>query len=560
MPPRPALGTSEFHILRKAGALYVDKTAWVARLFEDEPRIILLTRPRRFGKSLFLSTIKAFAERSDLSGTDSTAAFQDLAIWRSEPARAHHQRYPVIHLSFKDLDVGGWEDMKEGVATLFAEAVAPLFPRLAAADLNGPNLALLHAVLERRATDHQLTRSMRILTEELHRLTGEPAVVLIDEYDAPLHAAWLKGYYEPAIQFFRAALGSLLKDNPAVHRSVITGILRVARESLFSTLNHVTVYSVLSEEFSTAIGFTEEEVTTLMSENGLEDPMDGVRAWYNGYRFGEAVIYNPWSILSFLASPSHRLQPYWSNTGGTDLIERLLDAADPEVAGVFEQLLVGQTVRVPIEESRVMSDLMERDQALWSLLLAAGYLKVLSMDEVSYGTVAELAIPNKEINRDWRRIFSRWFNKGLRGATQVDRLTRAMLRGEAAEFQWLLQDVVTASMSAHLTDRRQPERVWQAFVLGLLVHLSTDYEVQSEREAGFGRADVTVRPRRPGLPGAVLELKRQDAGEDPEAALESALQQLRERDYAAALRQAGAGVVREIGVVFEGRRVWVRFR
>ncbi|HMV68773.1 MAG TPA: AAA family ATPase [Myxococcota bacterium] len=555
---RPALGTSEFSILRASSALYVDKTAWVAKVLEDDARVLLLTRPRRFGKSLFLSTVRAFVERSELSGVDSTAAFAGLDVWRSVTARAHHQRHPVVHLSFKGMNSATWEGMREQMALMLSTMLDPFFRRWSSSELD-PH-GVLVAVWERRATDAQLVASLGALTRELHRLTGEPVVVLIDEYDAPLHAAWERGFLDPAIHLYRGLLEAVLKDNPALYRGVLTGVLRVARESLFSGLNHVVVRSVLDHDFCAACGFTEDEVATLLAEAGLADRLGEVRAWYNGYRFGDATIYNPWSILSFLATPANGTLPYWSNTGGTGLIERLLRVAPPETSRLFEDLLAGHTITRRVDEQLILRGLERREGALWSLLIAAGYLKVVRQQLGGDGLIADLAIPNLDVGTTWRGLFADWLEEHAGAQDAVRALGQAVLRGDAPVFQELLQDIVTASWSAHLTDRRQPERVWQAFVLGLLVHLSGDWEVRSELESGFGRADVVVRPRRPGLPGAVLELKRQEEGEDPGAALDAALTQIAQRDYAAALRQAGASVVQEIGVVFEGRRVWVKVR
>lgn len=550
-----ALGESEFRHLRGAGALYVDKTSQIAELLADPSPVSLFLRPRRFGKTLWLTTLRAFLQRADHLGADTQALFEDLAIWQT-PARALHQRFPVVMLSFKDVKGATWPEMYENLQLLLAETVGvfldpPLHPDLVNADAGR-----LMAIYRADASPSVLQRALRTLTTALHRVTGQRVVLLIDEYDTPLHTAWSRGYYEEAIGFFRGMLAPVLKDNPALERAILTGILRVARESLFSGLNNLEVYSTLSPQYPDAFGFREEDVAHMLATVGRSEELDDVRAWYDGYLFGGVRIYNPWSLLSYLKKPMEGLRPYWVNTGGTELIEVLLQRMDDATHAAMQELMSGGTVVRPVEESLVFTNPGERSAALWSLLLAAGYLKPVAGERPE--EEVELAIPNREVKFSWNVMFSRWMEQHIGASPAVHALVHALLHADAPRVQAQLQEAVLRSLSSHDLAGDRPERVWQAFVMGLLVHMAPTHLVHSNQESGLGRADVLIVPRRAGAPGTVMELKRLDEGEDPHKALDAALEQVRTKDYEAALRKAGASTIARLACVFVGKRVWVK--
>jgi hypothetical protein len=297
-------------------------------------------------------------------------------------------------------------------------------------------------------------------------------------------------------------------------------------------------------------------VASLAAQAGVPDHLDDLRAWYDGYRFGDVAIYNPWSVLRYLEQPREGLVPYWVNTGATDLIEDLFPAASQATLDAAHELLRGGTIVREVTETLILRDLATAPEALWTLLLATGYLKATAVHPSPIGHEITLAIPNQEVLHAWRGMFRRWIDRLAHGGDSVHMLTRALLRGDERTFGEVLQDIVISAFSSQEGDRRQSERVWQAFVLGLLAALWDDYDVQSEREAGFGRADVLVRPKRPGLPGAVLELKRREPKESIQSALTAAMSQIKDRRYAAAL--TGATSVIGVAVVFAGKRVHVR--
>ena len=558
MALRAALGDSDFVSIRRQGAAYVDKTHAVAALATSATKVTLFTRPRRFGKSTLLSTLEAFFQRPEVAG-DTAPLFADLAVWRDDEARQHHQRYPVLTLSLKDLGQGTWHDMME-MTRIQLGVVARRFagwvdhPRVPA-DLRHE----LRDALSAPAQPMRMATVPQLLCEALHAATGQPVVLLIDEYDSPLHAAWQHGYLDEALGFFRALFSSALKENHYLHKAVITGILRIARESLFSTINHLEVWSLLQDGFADAFGFTQAEVEALAASAGLHDRLPDLEAWYNGYLVGGVRLYNPWSILCCLRDPTGQPQPYWVNTGGTALAERLLSHHGTAVGPSIQRLLAGEAITGNLPESLVFSDLTDRVDAVWSLLLAAGYLKPRRLELAKARYRAELVIPNEEVHVAWEDMAARALRDTTRGTGEVDRLTEALLSGDEPAFAERLRRMTANALSYHDLAGDWPERVWQAFALGLLVHLDPGWEVRSNLETGYGRADVVVRPRQPGRPGVILEFKRIDEGQDVDAALDAALHQLHDRDYAASLRGV-ASPLREVAVVFEGKRPHVRFR
>jgi len=551
------IGFSDFADLRRAGATYVDKTELVVALLDRMAKVLLFPRPRRFGKTLNLSMLHAFLERSD---EDLSDLFEGLAVWESESARQHFQRYPVVSLTFKDLKAPTLSDCLAGVKDLMAREFLRHEPLLEQAGLRGPELEAYRHLRGGTADAVTLANALRDLTAWLSRAAGEQVVLLVDEYDQPIHAGVSHGYYDEVVGFFRNLLSGGLKDNPHLFRGVLTGVLRVARESIFSGLNNLAVYSLLQPEFSTAFGFVESEVEELARLAGAEDCLPALRDWYDGYLFGGHVVYNPWSVLNLLASADRLPRPYWVTTSANELLHRLLTAGGLGEPGDLETLLSGGAVERPIEENIVFRDLDRDEDAVYSLLLFSGYLKATDVVVDEEGTRARLSIPNQEVTTVWRDVFRRWLQIRVGSSARVRQMLAALLSGDAATFGRHLSDLLRSAMSYHDFSGRQPERVYHAFIAGLLVQLGAEHEVRSNRESGYGRYDVMVLPRTAGQPGVVLELKVPDAyaGETVEQALDAALRQLSERDYAAELRERGADPIHELAAVFDGKRAYVR--
>ena len=556
---RPAPGPDDFKVLRENGHFYVDKTAFVAEVLTHPDQVLLIPRPRRFGKSLNLSTLRYYVERGP---EDRSALFEGLAITRErDEVQAHQGRHPVVFLGLKGARAGSWELCLGAITAAISDA-ALAHPELEASPaLTASQRQTWAQLVGRSATQGALASSLRDLTAWLHAHYGVPAMVLIDEYDAPIEAGYANGYYPAVVSFVRNLLGEALKTNPHLVRGVLTGVRRIAKESLFSGLNNVRVCSVLDPDFSSGFGFTEPEVAQVLAVAGRVQALDEIRGWYNGYNFGGQTIYNPWSVLSYARDGV--IKEYWVQTSSEELLYQLIPNNRAGLRGPFERLLQGGSIEEEIDEQVVLRDLVGAPRAIWSFLLTAGYLTFTEVAWREGRPFARLVIPNREVMGVWRRQFHHWLELGLGGGVDVEDLLGAVLAGDARVVQRLLRVLVRNVLSYHDTASgpdADPERVYQAFVLGLLAWLEPRYRVRSNRESGHGRADVLLLPTAPGNPGVVLEIKRvwTDEGETPDRVLDEALQQIADRGYRAEVEAAGADPVVVLAVAFAGKEVWVR--
>ncbi len=554
---RLPIGISDFRELRTEGFTYIDKTTFIDDVLAEAAKVLLVPRPRRFGKTLNLSMLRCFFEKGP---HDATALFAGLAIEASSRARAHFQRHPVIFATFKDVKPRSWEHCLESITGVLSNLYREHRYLLAEGSLAPEDAKLFTEILERRASFGVNIEALKILSRLLAEHHGERVVILLDEYDSPIHAGYAHHYYEEVIAFFRDFLSGGLKDNEHLFKGVLTGILRVARESLFSGLNNIEVYSLLRTELATAFGFTEPEVRALVERAGRPAALDGITTYYNGYLFGGHAIYNPWSVLSFLNRGDDVFRPYWIETSSNDLVRELLLTGPHGVKAELETLLGGGAVEKRIDENMVLRDISARSDAIWSFLLFTGYLKPLAIEYVEGETLARLVVPNREVAGAIQRMVRMWFEDEAGGTDQLQILLNALLQGDAPVVERYLARMVKADLSYFDTAAPEPERFYHGFVVGLLAGLGPRYEVRSNRESGFGRCDVMVLPKLAGQPGVVLELKRvaTEAGETTEQALAAALRQIRERDYATELRERGATPIHELAAVFDGKRVSVR--
>lgn len=549
------IGKSDFRKLRRDKNVYVDKTKMIEELIRSGGEAFLFPRPRRFGKTLNLSMLRYFFEKSS---EDRAYLFQGLAIEQSAIAKPHFQKHPVIFLTFKDIKATTWE-------TCFAEIIGVLSALcqeheylLQNGNLGSQEEKSFRSILEQKASPEQYARILLNLSRQLTNYHNIETVILIDEYDTPIHSAFVHGYYDQAIGFFRTFLSTGLKDNVHLFRGVLTGILRLAKESIFSGLNNMVVYSLLQKDFSSYFGFTEPEVQTLTQMVGQPELINGLREWYNGYLFGGQVIYNPWSILNFLNSTEKKFQPYWVSTSSNDLLKKLLFQGPFGVQQELEDLLQGKAIEKPIHESISLHDLV--DDAVWNFLLFAGYLKPKTLYTIGDRQYASLVLPNREVIAEFESMTASWFQHQVGTATDVKRFLEGLLKGEAATVQQYLTKLLLETLSYHDLDSRSPERVYRAFLLGLLVNLGNQYEIRSNRESGEGRYDIMVLPKQAGQPGIVLELKsiKKDSEEQIESAINQAFAQIKLNHYATELRAREAQPIYQLAAVFSGKQVTVK--
>ena len=548
MPAPILLGESQFLSLRERGALYVDKSGFVNEVLTAPAMVLLYPRPRRFGKTLNLTMLHAFFE----IGPDRSWAFQDLSIWLDPQARAHFQKHPVVYLTFKDTKYETWVRARQTIQILLTDEISRHREALTDPRVPPEVVRRLERVLTGTARPSDEERSLRDLCVALHIHHGAQPILLIDEYDSCVLHAWEKGYYDESVEFFRALLSPALKDNPHLYKGVLTGILRIAKESMFSGLNNVEVYSLLNQQRGEYFGFTEPEVFQLLDAFGRGGERAEVARWYNGYRFGRTTVYNPWSITRMLNRPGEPLTPHWLGTSDNALVRSLL-LQNPDLGPQVETLLRGGAVAARIEENVPLRDL--RGHHIWSLFLFSGYLRAENVETRGTQTWADLTIPNLEVGGIWRDTFTEWIG-GSSG--QVAPLHAALLGGNAPKVEELLRGLLLRNASVHDSPETQDELFYHAFVLGLLVTMENTHAVRSNRESGEGRPDLLILPKRPGLPGVVLEFKRKRGKTPLATSARAALKQIIDRNYAVEVEAAGASVVRKFGIAFSGKEVVVR--
>jgi len=558
---RVATGVDDFREIREGGFEYIDKSHLIREFLDrDAHKVILVPRPRRFGKTINLTMLKRYFEKSD---ENLWPLFDGLSISRAgDEYRKHFQKYPVIHLSFKGTRADTWEGC---FSMIVRELRRMCEAHLGALEgfLRGPYRDEYLGLLRGEADSVAYQLSLASLTRWLHEVYGIRPMVFIDEYDAPIHAGFANGYYDQVVSFFRSFLEAGLKDNMHLERAFLTGILRVSKESIFSGLNNPGVYSLLEPEFNTCFGFTEAEVRGLMDKAGISELMPSVRAFYDGYDFGGVEIYNPWSILEFLASESNKLRPFWVNTSQNDLTKRLLQKHAFSVEQDIQTLLAGGKIEKRLDDAIVFSQLEYSPEALWSILTLTGYLKASVPAKYAssiYVMPYELSIPNEEVAYVYRQTFSMWLQEGLqKQGGESSLLTTSLLNGDVAVFQAQLEKLMALIPSYHDVQGIYPEKFYHGLMIGLLATLEPDYEVRSNRESGNGRPDVSIRPRRIGTSAVVMELKT--AGKFGGRTLKQALalghKQFKENDYTADLRAAGLQKIHSLVVAFDGKKVVV---
>ncbi|QTA80126.1 AAA ATPase-like domain-containing protein, nuclease domain-containing [Desulfonema limicola] len=543
------IGISDFKMLREQNRYYVDKTLFIKDIIEASAQVLLLPRPRRFGKTLNLSMLRYFFEKT---GQDQSFLFDNTNIRKNEVFAKHHCQYPVIYITFKDIKEPSWEICHNKIKQLIGDAFkhhAQMFEQKLP---NKKDINFVHRIMENRANQGEYENALKYLSEFLHFCFEKPAVILIDEYDTPLHSGYSKGYYEDIISFMRNFLSGGLKDNTHLYKGVLTGILRVAKESVFSGLNNLGVYTILSPRFSEAFGFTEYEIQQMLKNYNLEHLLEILSDCYNGYSFGNTVIYNPWSVLNFIDNKGECL-PYWINTADTSLIDKLATFGGKEIREEIGILLEGKSIIKPIYDAIVMRDLETRNDLLWSFLLFSGYLKTVKhLGDEMY----ELKIPNYEVKFIYRNLIRSWF-AGKIEQNRVEDMLSALENKNVNFFELMLKKIVMQVMSYHDLGNA-PEKVYHALVLGILVWMSYKYEIRSNRESGHGRYDIMMKPKDKGKTGIIIEFKKVNKKESHEKAMEKALKQIEDKNYASELQAAGIKDILKLAVVFQGKELWVR--
>jgi Predicted AAA-ATPase/PD-(D/E)XK nuclease superfamily len=553
-PRRLPVGYSQFPDLIRHRLDFVDKTLLIKEIFDNiGTQVSVITRPRRFGKTLNLSMLQCFLA-SEVQREPTQRLFDGLKISALGDEYMQYQgKYPVILISLKDVKGNDYQAAYAYLCCLLAEVYGAHRYLLSSAQLTSEEKQLFLAILERKASPASVGYSLRHLSNYLHRHTGVKSWILIDEYDTPIQSAYLNNYYSEMIALIRTLLGLALKDNPSLEKSVITGILRISKESLFSGANNIQVYSIFDKEYSEYFGFTEAEVEELLKKYNLEQRSLQIRNWYNGYRMGETVIYNPWSLIHCIKKEG-LLKPYWVNTSGNDLVKHLLARGDQRVKTDLETIIHNESITALVSENMIFNDLEKDRNAMWSLLLFCGYFKPIHIEYKNDFIQCELAVPNQEIMALYRGLVEGWFRESL-GGQYLDFLL-SLTEGRVEEFMDRLQQYLIQTISIFDATGREPEKFYHGFVLGMMVSLSDTHEVKSNHESGYGRYDVMLIPKDHEQLGVVIEFKTvRDEKVDLKSAATEALRQVEQRAYATELEQRGIHHILKMGLAFRNKDV-----
>ena len=550
------IGISDYKELIDEDYYYVDKTDFIRQIIEEGSKITLLPRPRRFGKTLNLSTLRYFFERTE--GNIYRPLFNGKNVEQWKDFDRYQGKYPVILVTLKDCKGDTFEATLSQIKIQMQQEFAR-HRYLLNDELSELDRLWFNQVLMLQADEVMIQNSLLFLSGLLATHWGTPPLVLLDEYDTPIHVAFDKGYYDRMIGFMRNFMSLVFKDNTDIFRGVITGILRVSKESIFSGLNNIDVDTILELPMCTSFGFTQEETDQMLTDYLLDAQKDEVKNWYNGYLFGDQTVYNPWSVLSFI-NKGGVLAPYWVNTGSDVLLRHLLADGPSQIRMGVESLIQGEPIRSVINDKLAFPDLLSEASNIWSFMLFSGYLKatdpVKNNDDLMEYT---LQVPNREVRTVFFTIIRSWINNGPVKNDRLELMLQALKEKNMPIFQRILNDFVVNTLSYYDTSGREPEKVYQAFLLGMLVS-SGAYEVSSNRESGLGRYDILLRPRDLSLQGVIMELKLYDPvyDESVESVLDSALQQIEDKQYAATLRAAGVTDILKMAITFDGKRVWVK--
>ena len=557
------IGIQSFDKVRENQYFYIDKTSFIKEWWESGDDVTLITRPRRFGKTLNMSMVEEFfsvdyAGRGDL--------FEGLSIWEEEKYRKMQGTYPVISLSFASVKERDYQATKSRICQLITD----LYIKYSFVRKSDWMTEADKDFFDSVSTDMPevvATIAIYKLSNYLYRYYGKKVIILLDEYDTPMQEAYVDGFWDELVGFTRSMFNSAFKTNPCLERAIMTGITRVSKESIFSDLNNLKVVTTTSDEYAESFGFTEKEVFDALDAYGLSEKKQEVKRWYDGFIFGSHEdIYNPWSILNYL--DTGKLATYWANTSSNSLVGKLLREGNRRIKEIFEALLQGKVVRTSIDEQIVYNQLDNDETAIWSLLLASGYLKVLSYDWeefLEYGEEVEyeLTLTNYEVERMFYNMVRGWFQDSR---ADYNDFVQALLLGDKKAMNAYMNRVALNTFSYFDTGKRpsgeEPERFYHGFVLGLIVDLQKRYVITSNRESGFGRYDVMLEPKNPQMDDAIiLEFKVHDPDDEEtlKDTVQEALEQIERKQYAAQLVSRGIPKehIRSYGFAFQGKHVLI---
>ena len=542
---RIGIGLSDFKHLIEEGFYYFDKTKFIDEVIKDGAQVKLFARPRRFGKTLNMSMLKYFFDIK--KAEENRKLFKNLYIEKTESFKEQGQ-YPVVFLSLKDLKATTWEEMERKIIIILSDFFSEYEYLLN--ELTGISFENLKNIIYRKADIDELTTTLKFLTKILYEKYNKKVMVLIDEYDSPLVSAYINGYYKKAKDFFKTFYSIVLKDNNYLQMGILTGIIRVIKAGIFSDLNNLSTYTILSDDYTDSYGLTEEEVEKSLKDYGLEYEISKVKDWYDGYRFGNSEVYNPWSILNFLRFKE--LRAYWVDTSGNDLINDVLKKITKDTVRALERLFNGEGLRQNISGTSDLSKLLDENE-LWELLLFSGYLTIEEkIDQKNY----ILRLPNKEVKELFKDSFlERYFGRG----NKLSDLMEALTENRIDEYEGNLQEILLTSVSYNDT-KKGNEAFYHGLIMGMGLYLEGEYITKSNIESGLGRYDFSVEPKNKNKRAFIMEFKSTDSVEKLEEVSKEALEQIEAKKYDISLKQNGIKEITYIGIAFCGKQIKISYK
>ncbi len=542
---RIGIGLSDFKHLIEEDFYYYDKTKFIDEVIKDGAQVKLFTRPRRFGKTLNMSMLKYFFDIKEAE--ENRKLFKNLYIEKTENFKEQGQ-YPVIFLSLKDLKATTWEEMERKIIIILSDFFSEYEYLLN--ELTGISFENLKNIIYRKADIDELTTTLKFLTKILYEKYNKKVVVLIDEYDSPLVSAYINGYYNKAKDFFKTFYSTVLKDNSYLQMGILTGIIRVIKAGIFSDLNNLRTYTILSDDYTDSYGLTEEEVEKSLKDYGIEAEISNVKDWYDGYKFGDSEVYNPWSILNFLQDKE--LRAYWVDTSGNDLINDVLKKITKDTVRALERLFNGEGLRQNISGTSDLSKLLDENE-LWELLLFSGYLTIEEkVDQKNY----ILRLPNKEVKELFKDSFlEKYFGRG----NKLSDLMEALIENRIDEYEEKLQEILLTSVSYNDT-KKGNEAFYHGLIMGMGLYLEGEYITKSNIESGLGRYDFSVEPKNKNKRAFIMEFKSTDSVEKLEEVSKEALEQIEAKKYDVSLKQNGIKEITYIGIAFCGKKIKISYK
>ena len=543
------IGISDYR-LASSEYYYIDKTMMIKDFIDERPMVSLFTRPRRFGKTLNMDMLRTFFEKTE---EDTSVYFKDKKIWScGKKYRDYQGKYPVIFVTFKDIKFNTWEETFDAIKEVFSKEAARHIELQTSDKCNEYEKKTFENLLSGNVNEVELSGALLNLSSMLHNHHGIAPIIIIDEYDIPIQQGHMKNYYDKVILFMRNLFSGGLKDNKHLSYGFLTGILRVAKESIFSGLNNLTIHSALDNKYSSYFGFTSDEIKEMAEYYGVSDKYDELCEWYDGYRFGKTEIFNPWSVINYF---NNECEPraFWQSTGSNDIIGEIIAEADKEIYEKLTSLVNGETFTTYIDTGVIYPQIKNNPSTIYSFLLVAGYLKVLKTTPSFNGDfMCEVALPNREISLVYHKEILQQLNNIIPQPTAIS-IQEAIFSGDKPKLQKMIQTLLTQSVSSFDT---AGENFYHGFMLGLCALLGGSF-VSSNRESGDGRYDIQLKPTKKNLPGILIELKYEKncIGEQLKKLSETALQQIIDKKYDTELTAAGIETIYKYGVAFSGKQV-----